>query len=174
MKTTRLQTCLGSLYLLLCLLPVAAPPQARQSAKPTVQALGWISGCWENTRGKRYNEEHWMKAAGNTMLGMSRTLNDGNIREFEFLRIHEGQGADQGNIYYTSKPSGQPEASFKLVSWKESEAIFENPAHDFPQRIIYRRTGDAMQARIEGKMNGQERGVDFPFTRAKCDAVLTN
>ncbi len=170
MKTTRLQTCLFTICLLLCLLPVAPGMRAQQAAKPTVQALGWISGCWESTRGKRYNEEHWMKAAGNTLLGMSRTVNDGRTQEFEFLRIHE----DKGDIYYTAKPSGQPEASFKLISWKEHEAVFENPTHDFPQRIIYRRTNDTMQARIEGKLNGQERGVDFPFTRVKCDAVLTN
>lgn len=151
----------------LCLL---ASSGAQQEPKPTVAALAWISGCWENTRGKRYNEEHWMKAAGNNMLGMSRTLNDGRAVEYEFLRIHE----DKGDIYYTAKPSGQAEASFKLISWKANEVVFENPAHDFPQRIIYRRNGDTLQARIEGKMNGQERGIDFPFTRAKCDAVLTN
>lgn len=170
MKTTRQQSHLFVFCLLLCLFPATPKTQAQQEAKPAVKALGWISGCWENTRGKRYNEEHWMKASGNTMLGMSRTVNDGRTREFEYLRIHE----DKGDIYYTSKPSGQPEASFKLVSWKENEAVFENPTHDFPQRIIYRRTGDSMQARIEGKMNGQERGVDFPFTRVKCDAVLSN
>jgi hypothetical protein len=170
MTITRQQFSLFALCLALCLCFSARQSQAQQAAKPTVQALSWISGCWENTRGKRYNEEHWMKAAGNTMLGMSRTINDGRTREFEFLRIHE----DKGDIYYTSKPSGQPEASFKLISWKENEAVFENPTHDFPQRIIYRRNGDAMQARIEGKMNGQERGVDFPFTRAKCDILMSN
>lgn len=169
MTITR-QFYLFALCLAFCLCFSARPSQAQQAAKPTVQALGWISGCWENTCGKRYNEEHWMKAAGNTMLGMSRTINDGRTREFEFLRIHE----DKGDIYYTSKPSGQPEASFKLISWKENEAVFENPTHDFPQRIIYRRDCAALQASIEGKMNGQERGVDFLFTRAKCDALMSN
>lgn len=171
MKFTPLWPSLIALSLLCCLLSATPATQAQQETKPTVQALGWISGCWENTRGKRYNEEHWTKVAGNTMIGMSRMLNDGRAIQFEFLRIHADQ---EGNIFYTAKPSGQPEASFKLVSWKENEAVFENPAHDFPTRIIYRRTGDALQAHIEGKMNGQMRGIDFPFTRAKCDAVMTN
>lgn len=175
MKKTRPQVYLFALCLLLCLWPVATPiasgQDAQPAAKPTVQALGWISGCWESARGKRYNEEHWMKPSGNTMLGMSRTVSDGRTVQFEFLRLHADK---DGNIFYTAKPSGQSEASFKLVSWKENEAVFEDPAHDFPQRIIYRRNGETMQARIEGKMNGQERGVDFPFTRAKCDAVMSN
>jgi hypothetical protein len=118
-------------------------------------------------RDKRYNEEHWTKVAGNTVPGMSRTVNDARIRVATDSRR-------QGRHLLHLQTSGQPKASFKLISWKENEAVFENPSHDFPQRIIYRRNGDALQARIEGKMNGQERGVDFPFTRAKWDAVLTN
>lgn len=159
------------LGLLIVLCPAKITHSQTQEAKPTVQSLAWLSGCWERTQGKRYVEEHWTKAAGGALLGLSRTLNDGRMTEFEFLRIHE----KDGEIFYTAKPSRQPEASFKLISLKEREAVFENPTHDFPQRIIYRRTSDqALVARIEGAMNGQQRGVDFPYTRAKCDAVLTN
>jgi hypothetical protein len=43
---------------------------------------------------------------------------------------------------------------------------FENPAHDFPQRVIYKLTApDKLGARIEGMRNGNLRGVDFPMTR---------
>ncbi|MGH8854313.1 MAG: hypothetical protein ACREWI_08545 [Telluria sp.] len=43
--------------------------------------------------------------------------------------------------------------------------MFENPAHDFPQRIIYRRVGDTgLHARIEGK----GKGIDFPMRRTAC------
>lgn len=34
-----------------------------------------------------------------------------------------------------------------------ASATFENPAHDFPQRIVYRRTGDSMVATISA-LNG--------------------
>jgi hypothetical protein len=159
-----------TLALLICFCPAAPSQGQAQEPKPSVQNLAWLSGCWERTQGKRYVEEYWTKVAGGSMLGVSRTLNDGRTTEFEFLRIHE----DKGEVFYTAKPSRQPEASFKLVSLKDREAIFENPAHDFPQRIIYRRTGEALAARIEGELNGQKRGVDFPYTRIKCDAALTN
>ena len=44
--------------------------------------------------------------------------------------------------------------------------MFENLSHDFPQRIIYRRTADAsVTARIEGTVKGEARGRDFPYTR---------
>ena len=47
--------------------------------------------------------------------------------------------------------------------------IFSNPAHDFPQWIIYRLRGsDSLVARIEGTRNGQLRGIDFPMRRTGC------
>jgi len=49
--------------------------------------------------------------------------------------------------------------------------IFENAAHDFPQRIIYRLNDDgSLLARIEGKRGGELKGVDFPMRRAPCPA----
>jgi hypothetical protein len=50
----------------------------------------------------------------------------------------------------------------------EAEIVFEDPAHDFPQRVIYRKNADgSVTARTEGTMNGQLRGVDFPFKRCQ-------
>ena len=44
-----------------------------------------------------------------------------------------------------------PGTDFKLTSLTATEAIFENPAHDFPKRIIYRKTGeDGLTASIDG------------------------
>ena len=46
----------------------------------------------------------------------------------------------------------------------DDEVVFENPTHDFPQRIIYRKGADrSVTARIEGVIDGKARGVDFPF-----------
>ena len=51
----------------------------------------------------------------------------------------------------------------------DSAVIFENPAHDFPQRIIYRRRGaDSLLARVEGMRGGRLRGLDFPYRRVPC------
>ena len=51
-----------------------------------------------------------------------------------------------------------------------NELIFENPQHDFPQRVIYRlQTDGSLLGRIEGVSKGKEKAVDFPMTRAGCD-----
>jgi hypothetical protein len=138
-----------------------------QSAKPSINDLSWLAGCWEaNLRGREVNEQ-WMKPGGGIMLGMARTVSQGKAAEFEFTQIREDK---DGAIYYVAKPSGQPEASFKLVKLQNKEAVFENPQHDFPQRIIYRLQPDgSLFARVEATVKGELRGIDYPYKRAKCE-----
>jgi hypothetical protein len=138
-----------------------------QTAKPTVNDLSWLAGCWEaNVRGREVNEQ-WMKPGGGIMLGMARTVSQGKAAEFEFTQIREDK---DGAIYYVARPSGQAEASFKLVKLQNKEAVFENLQHDFPQRIIYRLQPDgSLFARVEATEKGQTRGIDYPYKRAKCE-----
>ena len=42
--------------------------------KSGVEKLEWISGCWSLDDGKEHTEEIWMKPAGQSMIGMSRTV----------------------------------------------------------------------------------------------------
>ena len=54
--------------------------------------------------------------------------------------------------------------STTLVS--EREAVFENPNHDFPKRIIYRlETGGGLWARVEGDGSEKEKPLDFRYQR---------
>ena len=111
--------------------------------------------------------EMWMKPKGGAMIGVGRTVRKGALTDFEFLRIEE-----TGNsLSYISKPrSNNKETEFKLIRLAAKEIVFENAAHDFPQRIIYKQSeNDKLWARIEGMMDGKTRGIDFRYTRAKCD-----
>jgi len=138
-----------------------------QTQRYSLDSLAWLGGCWNGESGARVYQEQWMKPSGKTMLGMSRTVASGKTVEYEFLRLHE---ESNGDVFYTALPSRQQEASFKLVRLENYTAIFENPEHDFPQRIIYRlETDGSLKARIEGKSNGKERRVDFQMKRVKCD-----
>jgi hypothetical protein len=127
--------------------------------------LAFMTGCWRLEQNGREIDEHWLAPAGGMLVGVSRTVAGGKTTEFEFMQIRDVSDG----LTYTAKPSGQPEASFKAASVTPEEVVFENPAHDFPQRIRYRRSGaDGLHARIEGTMNGKTRGFDFPYTRAAC------
>lgn len=106
-----------------------------------------------------------MAPAGGAMLGMSRTIVRDTVREWEHLVIRP----TANGVAYTARPSRQAETSFAAEQLSDTLLVFANPAHDFPQRILYRRVGsDSLVARIEGPRGGQMRGIDFPMRRVAC------
>lgn len=130
----------------------------------TVASLDWLAGCWAGSGNTQYTEQ-WMAPAGGMMLGMSRTVRPGKSTLFEFIRIVE----DAGKLYYIARPSDQPEARFTLKKSSPLELIFENPQHDYPQRIVYRLQPDgSLVARIEGKNHGKDQAAEFPMKRTQC------
>lgn len=157
----RLTIKISLILLFLCFASFAQTP------KPTINDLAWLSGCWESNRNGREINEQWMKPSGQTMLGMGRTVAKGKTVEYEFVQIRQ---EIDGNLYYVAKPSGQSEASFKLIKLQNREATFENPEHDFPQRVIYRLEADgSLFARVEGTSKGKMRGFDYPMKRGQCN-----
>ena len=131
------------------------PPQG----KTTIAELGWISGAWVQRSERASVEEHWTSAAGGTMLGVSRTVAGGKTVAFEFLRIEER--AD--GIYYVAQPGGRAATDFKLTKLEGQKAVFENPTHDFPKRILYWRNSDgSLTARIDGGADSTK-AQEFPF-----------
>jgi hypothetical protein len=133
-------------------LAAGAPAQV-PAPTPAIDDLAWLAGCWVMPR-----------ADGGTMLGMNRTVRSGRTVEYEFLQIL----VVDGRLAYHARPSGQAPATFPLKSATADELVFEDPDHDFPQRIIYRQSADgSMGARVEGTMGGQTRGFDLAFRRCE-------
>ena len=126
------------------------------------EALSFLAGCWSGeVRGARY-EESWTSAEGGVLLGTSRTIRDGRVVEWEFLRI----ARQDGRWTYLAQPGGRPATAFPLAGAGARTLTFENLAHDFPQRIVYTRAGDRLTARVEGG----GRTLDVPMTRRSCPA----
>lgn len=156
----------------LALLSLAAIAQAADRSGARVARLEWLSGCWVRETPTRTVEEQWMAPRGGMMIGMSRTVGkaDGKTVEFEQVRIEERESV----LVYTAKPSGQPEASFTSITLTDSIVVFEDPKHDFPQRVGYRLLPDGgIAAWIEGRppkaaAGSPLRRVDFPYRRASC------
>lgn len=145
------------------LLALAASPAV---ANEQLAALGWMQGCWSRAGSESGTVEQWMAPAGGTMLGMSRTVKNGKTIEHEFIQIRE---VEPGVLGYIASPSRQATATFKLARHENETWTFENPAHDFPQKVIYRKEGADLVARIEGTKNGKTRAIDFPMKRVSCN-----
>jgi hypothetical protein len=131
--------------------------------KPSVADLRWLTGSWEMVNGERKTEEVWLAPEGNMMFSMSRTVRNGKAAGHEFVTIDQDSA---GTIWFHAQPSGQERGSFRLILLERNGAVFENRAHDFPQRIIYRRiSDDSLIGRIEGTINGTSRSIDFPYRK---------
>jgi len=93
------------------------------------------------------------------MLGMSRTVAGDQTVEYEYLRIEQRADA----IYYVAHPKARcPGTDFKLTRLSAQEALFENPEHDFPKRIIYRKGQDgSLTASIDGGEG--TKAMSFPY-----------
>lgn len=155
----------------LALLAVSLAAAFARAAEAPLEQLGWLPGCWNAEKAEPGSGEQWMSIAGGTLLGMSRTVRGGKTVAYEFMRI--GSTAD-GKLAFFAQPSGQAPASFALLRISASEVAFENPAHDFPQRIIYRLDSPArLVASIEGVRNGAARRIEFPMQRVACEEALT-
>jgi hypothetical protein len=140
------------IFVMVFALGTVPPPQAAH----TVNDAAWLAGCWTREGNGRQYDEQWMKPAGGTMFGMSRTVSKGRTSASEFLQLKEEEGA----VYYIAKPSNQAETRFRLVEVRDGFLRFENPEHDFPTVIMYTRGADgALLAQIQGPMNGQTRTI---------------
>lgn len=137
-----------------------------QDVSPEMWKLGFITGCWKGGDKVQILEELWTRPAGQSMLGVGRTVKDGKTEFYEFLQIRERSDG----IFYIAEPNGGKAVSFKLVKVNDNQAIFENPQNDFPQRVIYQRTIDgSLLAILEGTESGKPKRVDFAMKRARCD-----
>ncbi|MFC4310890.1 DUF6265 family protein [Steroidobacter flavus] len=139
------------------------------SAEIGIESFGWLAGCWQPDKGDAGSIEHWLPPAGGTMLGVSRTVKNGKTVEFEFMQLRTNA---EGKLVFIALPSGQQETTFVSSSVRHDSVTFENPEHDFPQKVIYRLQSEGrLVARIEGTRDGKVRGVDFPMKRVSCDAL---
>ena len=139
-------------------------PALRAQSAPLARA-GWLAGCWELRASNRVTIEMWMPPLGDLMLGASRTTVGAATREYEQVRLK----ADGDRLVYIASPSGQAETSFPSVTVTDTLLVFENTAHDFPQRILYRRRGaDSLVATIEGPGPDGTRKIEYPMRRTTC------
>lgn len=130
-------------------------------AKGTIADVAWIAGAWVGTRGSQGQismEERWSPPRGGAMLGVSRTVSRDRMSAFEFLRIVERKEG----LVYIAQPNGAPPTEFVLTELDKNRAVFMNPRHDSPQRIVYELTPEGgLSASIGFAKGGKPTRFEF-------------
>jgi hypothetical protein len=148
----------------LLLLPMLVSVASAQTS--SITDVAWLHGCWELRDGDRVVEERWMPPRAGSMLGVGRTTRGEKLVEHEYILLTERDG----RLAYEAHPSGQATTTFMSRPGSGREIVFEDPAHDFPQRVGYRSGDkDGLLAWIEGIVNGKPRRVEFSYRRVACD-----
>lgn len=130
-------------------------------AKATIGDVAWLAGAWTGTRGSQGQtsiEERWSPPLGGSMLAVSRTVTRGKLVAFEYLRIVE----KDGGLVYAAQPNGGATTEFVLTEVGPARAVFENPRHDYPKRIVYEvGTDGGLSATIGFTKGGTPRTFEF-------------
>ena len=140
------------------LLPIAVQAQKADQLK-------WLLGTWKINTGNGYVVEQWKQKNDSTLSGRSmfvKVAGDSAIQETIELSLRKGEWDYTPTV--ADQNSGKP-VKFKLTFIGRAEFICENPAHDFPQRIAYRRVLNSLYASIEGTKKGRLSKQNFDFTK---------
>lgn len=145
---------------------IAAAALAAQAPSAGQPDLDWLAGYWLACDERMEVAEMWTTRRGGVMLGMSVTF---GTQAFGWEQVRIETTLDGATMQYVARPRGaEADTAFRLARAGPNEAVFENPAHDYPQRIVYRREGDVLTARTEDMAGGN--GQDFRYRAAPLNA----
>lgn len=144
----------------------AALPRSRVRQPGPLQAAAFIAGCWKGQAGSdRTIEEIYWPPSNNLMQGMTRYSRAGMTVDFEFSLID----VDGGKTRLRPHPQGAPSGAFAQAEARDGFIAWEDPTHDFPQRISYTAApGDSLIARIEGPTSNGNRVIEWRMGRVAC------
>lgn len=131
-----------------------------------INKLGWMLGEWEKAMPNGSFIEKWQKETDTSYIGEGTfTTNNGDVMFSEKLRL-EQHGDELWYIPTVAEQNNGKPVLFKESKLVDNEVVFENPEHDFPQLIVYKRTSDStLYARIEGMQGGQKAMEEFNFKK---------
>lgn len=109
--------------------------------------LRWLVGQWQMDSEQGQVFESWQQVSPLSFEGRGWRVQHHQVTASEALRLVQMQ--DQ--VFYLAKVTENPmPVAFLLVACDETMAVFENPQHDFPQRLTYRqRENSQLQVRVE-------------------------
>jgi hypothetical protein len=147
--------------------PPSPPAAGTPAIRNPLSDLSFMAGCWRGlTRSGTTIEEFYTTPSSNLIVGTTRYVRDGRTVDFEFTRIDQ---TDSGSVI-TPHPKGVRSVSFPPKVIEKNRVMWENPSHDFPQRILYSRVAeDTLVARIEGRTPSGDRALEWRMARVACE-----
>lgn len=143
---------------------ILTEPKPKTYAK--MAKVAWLTGNWGHTSKEGALTENWVKANDSVMHGESYFV----VGEKDTVFAETVELAEtNGKMVYTVTVPGQNEEKpvpFELTSANENQLVFENPKHDYPNKIVYNKIGnDSVMAEISGMQKGKPASEQFGMKR---------
>jgi hypothetical protein len=124
-----------------------------------------LAGVWKAHAYAKTIFESWTLINEHELSGFSYALKGKDTIVFEQTRILES-GQETNYLAIVRGENEGKEVAFKMISIANKTFVFENPKHDFPQRVIYQFIGsDSLHAWVEGIHQGKNSREDFYYKR---------
>jgi hypothetical protein len=154
------------LFSALLLSAILAACNSNKTAQPRqITKADWLIGSWENKSEYGDLSESWQKENDSVYKGQSFFIKRKDTIHSEAIVLSE----INGEVSYSPQVKGQNNdkpVDFKMTSATDKQLVFENPAHDFPQKITYTKiTNDSLVAEISGKQQGKPMSEKYPMKR---------
>lgn len=133
----------------------------------------FLRGTWKVENKESY--EHWDSLNENTLKGFSYKIQNDQMEVSEYLEISR----DDDGIIFTASVLNQNQGKdihFKLTK-TDSIYSFENPAHNFPKKIVYQKLSDT-EIFVQVS-NGNEKGLAYKMEKQnrrtlEKDTIVSN
>ena len=131
-----------------------------------LEAANWLIGKWGNSENGIDATEIWARENDSVYTGISYSIRDKkDTVSLERIRL-EKQNDKLVYVPVVKEQNAGEVVKFTLTSSVGQQLIFENPEHDFPQKVSYKLiTKDSLIAEISGIYKGKERSEKFPMHR---------
>jgi hypothetical protein len=137
-----------TIFILVLILTLASCQKSKVVSKIVV--ADWLLGNWENKSDKGDLLESWKKVNDSLFIGESYFIKGKDTLHFEKIQMKQ-KGED---LFYIATVKGQNNdqpVTFKYNDTIQKLLVFENPKHDFPQKIMYSQiTKDSIVIQISG------------------------
>ena len=145
--------------------PATAETAATQKTYAELEKAAWLQGSWGNSSPEGNLTESWEKANDSVYNGNTYFVIGKDTVFTEKIRLEETNGKLAYITAVSDQNGGQP-IRFELISATDEQLVFGNPAHDFPQKITYKKiSNDSLIAEISGLRQGKPATETFAMKK---------
>lgn len=140
-------------------------PEPTAKTYALIDKASWLVGEWGNTSKEGVLTETWTRLNDSTLTAQTYFVTGKDTVHTESVVLEQ----KMDSLFYIptvkNQNDGKP-VTFKLTSSTDQLLVFENPKHDFPQKITYNKvTNDSLVAAISGMKNGKESKESYPMKK---------